>query len=223
MRRVPVSQTENATPAITVFPLRPRAPQCATSSGSTRSSLSHLLAWTVPGATLAEVQALGQQRRLVPQKLGEKPLKYALRPPAIASVETASTASTASTTSPSSTAAARQPKPKAPRRTATARTSGSGRGQPLPTGWREEVRVPQSGRKYTVYVGPRKGQYAESHAKAWEAYERFKRIEAGGSPIPEDEYDPVTGAKRKRARRICLACDLGRKRRCSCGKRSRGW
>ena len=29
--------------------------------------------------------------------------------------------------------------------------------------------------------------------------------------------------KQKRNERICLACDLGRKRKCTCGKRSRWW
>lgn len=91
---------------------------------------------------------------------------------------------------------------------------------PLPPGWREETRTPQSGRKYRVYLGPVQGLYAESRNKAWETYERLER-EANGEPEPEYEEGP--GKKRKGAKRICLACDFGRKRKCTCGKRARRW
>ncbi len=89
--------------------------------------------------------------------------------------------------------------------------------QPLPPGWREEVRVPQSGRKYRVFIGSGPGQYAESRSKAWEAYERLNR------PRSSDDDDPSSRKRGRAGRRVCLACDMGRKRKCTCGKRARRW
>jgi hypothetical protein len=89
--------------------------------------------------------------------------------------------------------------------------------KPLPPGWHEELRMPQSGRQYRVYIGPATGQYAESRSKAWEAYER---IQAG-----PDALGLYNGKGRGpgSGRRVCLACDHNRKRKCTCGKRSRRW
>lgn len=89
----------------------------------------------------------------------------------------------------------------------------------LPPGWREETRTPQSGRKYRVYLGPTAGLYAESRNKAWETYERLKRVE-NGEPEFEEEVGP---GKKRRNKRVCLACDFGRKRKCTCGKRAKRW
>lgn len=96
--------------------------------------------------------------------------------------------------------------------------------QPLPPGWREETRTPQSGRKYRVYLGPTQGLYAESRNKAWETYERLKRAENGEPEF--EEPDEGTAGKKKGGRagkRVCLACDFRRKRKCTCGKRARRW
>jgi hypothetical protein len=62
---------------------------------------------------------------------------------------------------------------------------------------------------------------ADSRVKAWEAYERVQH----GLPLKGslDAHDD----KRKRGAssraRTCLACDLGRKRKCTCGQRTRRW
>jgi len=91
--------------------------------------------------------------------------------------------------------------------------------QPLPDGWREEVRLPLSGRKYRVFLGPKPGMYAESVPKAWECHQRSEKRaleEAQAAANPE-------APPKKRARKTCLACDFGRKRKCTCGRRSRIW
>jgi len=53
---------------------------------------------------------------------------------------------------------------------------------------------------------------AAPHKKAWSACGRGKANEDGC---------PAAKKKRPSGRRVCLACDLGRKRRCTCGKRTR--
>jgi hypothetical protein len=129
---------------------------------STRSSAAaangELLvqAWTMRGSTLNAVR--GQ-------------LKYALRPTAPPAAP--GTPEQPSRSASPSTVREKSAKPQPEKRrkanlTASPAKSPANTQQKLPTGWREEVRVPQSGRKYRVYVGPRKGQYAESRAKAWE-------------------------------------------------------
>lgn len=91
--------------------------------------------------------------------------------------------------------------------------------KPLPPGWTEEIRVPQSGRQYRVYIGPKPGLYAESRTKAWEAYER---ITGKASPHGTGLGSSGGGKGLKPAgRRVCLACDYGRKRKCTCGNRAR--
>ena len=92
--------------------------------------------------------------------------------------------------------------------------------QPLPEGWREEVRMPLSGRKYRVFLGPNPGMYAESVPKAWECHHRCEQraLEAAQAAA-----NPNEAQKKKRPRKVCLACDLGRKRKCTCGRRSRMW
>lgn len=93
---------------------------------------------------------------------------------------------------------------------------------PLPPGWREEIRLPLSGRKYRVFIGPEAGLYAESRSKAWDAH---RRVECRSSTPAEEPTMDEEGApaKKKRARKACLPCDFGRKRKCTCGRRVRGW
>ena len=92
--------------------------------------------------------------------------------------------------------------------------------EPLPDGWREEVRMPLSGRKYRVFLGPNPGMYAESVSKAWECQQR---VEQRAREAAEALANPDAVATKKRARKACLACDHGRKRKCTCGRRSRTW
>ena len=120
---------------------------------------------------------------------------------------------TAGTAPPPPPEREKQPSPPAKRVRAT-RPGGT---PLLPEGWREEVRMPASGREYRVYFGPQAGQVADSRVKAWEYYERAK----SGLPIHGDG-EGGGGGKRKGSR-VCLACDFGRKRRCTCGKRTRRW
>ena len=79
----------------------------------------------------------------------------------------------------------------------------------LPEGWREEVRIPASGREYRVYLGPVAGQMADSRVKAWEAFERAKQglpirgTQAGAEAIKRKRQGIASGRAR-----VCLACDL---------------
>ncbi|KAL1521431.1 hypothetical protein AB1Y20_021095 [Prymnesium parvum] len=92
---------------------------------------------------------------------------------------------------------------------------------PLPDGWRQEVRIPLSGRKYRVFLGPSPGMYAESVVKAWECHQRCEQhAEEVPQPASAPEVEPRS---RKRIRKSCLPCNLGRKRKCTCGRRSRVW
>lgn len=141
--------------------------------------------------------------------LDEKVLKYTLRRP-----------EEVSTTPPPIVERPQAPSPPA-KRVRVTRPDGT---PLLPEGWREEVRVPASGREYRVYLGPEAGQMADSRVKAWEAFERAKQ----GLPLRGTLHsaDDGTGSKRKGAAgraRVCLACDLGRKRRCTCGQKQRRW
>ena len=82
--------------------------------------------------------------------------------------------------------------------------------------------MPASGREYRVYLGPVPGQMADSRVKAWEAFERARE----GLPIKGTLTGEEHGARKRKGAasgrsRVCLACDLGRKRRCTCGKRTR--
>jgi hypothetical protein len=123
---------------------------------------------------------------------------------------------------PSSSKRQQAPSPPAKRVRAT-KADGS---PLLPEGWVEEVRVPASGREYRIYLGPQPGMVADSRVKAWETHERAK----AGLPIKGtttgQEYTEQNGKRKRGAAgraRVCLACDLGRKRRCTCGKRTRRW
>ena len=189
------AQTENARPVHTDPQPYFRLRQRSHTAGGAGDLF--LKAWTAPGMS---------------QQLGP----YALRqstPPAATPHRQATTASTPSAAK------------KARRQSASPARTSQATPQPLPAGWREEVRVPQSGRKYRVFLGPQKGQYAETASKAWEAFERIKRAEASAAGDEGAETADGSIHKRKRAggRRGCLACDLGRKRRCTCGKRTRRW
>ena len=92
--------------------------------------------------------------------LDEKVLKYTLRRP-----------EEVSTTPPPIVERPQAPSPPA-KRVRVTRPDGT---PLLPEGWREEVRVPASGREYRVYLGPEAGQMADSRVKAWEAFERAKQ------------------------------------------------
>ena len=88
-----------------------------------------------------------------------------------------------------------------------------------------QVRIPLSGRKYRVFLGPHSGMYAESVAKAWETQQRAEERESELATATEEAENggSEAPAKKKRPRKMCLACDFGRKRKCSCGRRSRLW
>mmetsp|Transcript_42635 Transcript_42635/g.112911 ORF Transcript_42635/g.112911 Transcript_42635/m.112911 type:complete len:240 (-) Transcript_42635:276-995(-) len=110
------------------------------------------------------------------------------------------------------------PKIRKPRKW-TPRADDSKEQEPLPDGWREEVRMPLSGRQYRVFLGPKPGMYAESVAKAWECDRRVARRAIEAERVAEQPEDE----KKKRPKKACLACDFGRKRKCTCGRRSRLW
>ena len=194
-------QTENSAPEIppSALDLQPRAQR---SRASTPEVV--LQTWNAPATPIVP----GKRPRAM-WSIDTPILKYTLR-------------HVHGTTTPPP---APEPRPQAPsppaKRVRATRPDGS---PLLPEGWREEVRTPASGREYRVYLGP-DSQMADSRVKAWEAFERAKQ----GLPLRGQAHadDDGGGGKRKRSggsrARICLACDLGRKRRCTCGKRTRRW
>jgi len=187
-------ETENARPVHTETQPYFRLRQRSHTAGGAGDLF--LQAWTAPG---------------ISQQLGP----YALRQ---------STPKAATPHRPATTTSTPSAAKKARRQSASPARTSQATPQPLPAGWREEVRVPQSGRKYRVFLGPQKGQYAETATKAWEAFKRIKRAEASaGDDCAETADGSIHKRKRAGGRRGCLACDLGRKRRCTCGKRTRRW
>ena len=90
-----------------------------------------------------------------------------------------------------------------------------------------QVRIPLSGRKYRVFLGPGPGMYAESVAKAWgtqrRADERKAEVELATAEEVKLAASGEAPGKKKRPRKICFPCDFGRKRKCTCGRRSRVW
>lgn len=76
-------------------------------------------------------------------------------------------------------------------------------------------------------TGRRKGKVVRKPLASRAATQQKVRAGAGKAPAgvrkPKRKLAAAGSGSRGGRSRVCLACDLGRKRRCTCGKRTRKW
>jgi len=105
------------------------------------------------------------------------------------------------------------------------RSTGPGAPELSTAGWTEELQtVGSTKRKAPSGGGSRAGgQPATLQSRQLGALASggVKRPAPGIADGTDSSSAPAHKRKRAAGRRVCLACDLGRKRRCTCGKRTR--
>ena len=106
-----------------------------------------------------------------------------------------------------------------------ARSSRAGAPALSAAGWSEGLQTAGSTKRKAPSGGGSRasGQAATLHSKQLGglASGGVKRPAPRGAGGTDDPLAPAQKRKRGSGRRVCLACDLGRKRRCTCGKRTR--